>query len=115
MAELHKLTVDQGATYQESVEWTDPSGVPINITGYTARMNIARTYSDQVPILSLTSPSGGLVVTGAAGRIDITIASDETDGMDGAYVYDLDVESPQGVVDRLIQGVIEINKRVPQP
>jgi hypothetical protein len=103
----YDITIEAGSTFQLRVTWKDSNGTPINLTGYTARMKVKPTYGG-VATFSLTSPSGGLVLGGAAGTIDVTISATDTatniGDTESTAMYDLEVESSGGVVTRLVQG-----------
>lgn len=108
----YDLLIEQGATFELSIVWKDDEGTPIDITGYSARMQIRQTY-DTDPVISLTSASGGgIVLGGATGTIDITIGANTTDDIEiRRGRYDLELELA-GVVTRLIQGGVDISREV---
>jgi hypothetical protein len=64
-----KLTYYIGDSLDFEIVWKDEAGVVKDITGWTARLHVRD--ADGVQVLELTSPSGGLVVTGAAGKVTI--------------------------------------------
>lgn len=106
----YDLLIEQGATFDLSIVWKDNADTPIDITGYSARMQIRKTY-DSAPIISLTNGSG-IVLGGVAGTIDITITDEQTTAIDILRgKYDLELELA-GVVTRLIQGTVEISREV---
>lgn len=108
----YDLLIEQGATFELSIVWKDDAGTPIDITGYSARMQIRKTYDD-APIISLTSNvGGGIVLGGVSGTIDITIGASVTDDITILRgKYDLELELA-GVVTRLIQGTVDISREV---
>lgn len=111
-AAIYNATIDQGATFQLEVVYKDDAGTPINLTGYTAALQVRQNYYDTTALLTLTSPSNGIVITGATGTIDITMTSAQTGGLDeGFYVYDLEITSG-GTVTRLIQGQFTVSPEV---
>jgi len=60
------ITINQGATFELTITWKDSAGTAINLTGYTARMQVRETYSSATSIVSLTNAAGitlGGVVT----------------------------------------------------
>lgn len=109
MAQYYEMHIDAGADYVMTVSQEDTAGTAIPLTGYSARMMLKSTYADTTPLISLTSEvGGGLTINEAAGEIEVfiedtdtaTLCTDEvTEG-----VYDLEIESPAGVVTRLIGG-----------
>jgi len=112
-AAIYNATIDQGATYELQVIYKNEAGTPINLTGYTAALQVRQNYYDTTALLTLTSPSGGIVINGAAGTIDITMSATQTGSLDeGFYVYDLEISSSGGNVIRLIQGQFTVSPEV---
>jgi hypothetical protein len=109
------LEVPQGATFVRTVQWLQADAVTaVNLTGYTAAMQIRRGYSAASPVLSLTSPSSGLAITAATGTTTITITSGQTAALTpGPYVYDLELTLTSGaVVTRLLEGPLTVTPEV---
>jgi hypothetical protein len=112
-AATNNFVIDQGANWFLTVVYKDSTGTAINLTGYTAALQIRDTYADSTTDLSLTSPSGGITITGATGTIAITATAAQTGAIAaGSYVYDLEITSASGIVTRLIQGRISISPQV---
>jgi hypothetical protein len=94
----------QGSTFNKTLTY-EIQDVPVDLTGYSSRLQVRQTYYDTDTIVSLTSGSGGITLGGSAGIIDISIdASTTSEFAPGNWVYDLEIESSGGVVDRLIEG-----------
>ena len=49
------FSVDQGATYTFDVVWNDSAGQPINLTGYSAKMQVRDTKGGSKLSFTLTS------------------------------------------------------------
>lgn len=99
------LYADQGATYQLVVTYKNPAGTPINLTGYSARMQVRQNVNSTTAELDLSSTGGNpkIVLGGALGTITITVPAGDMD-FEGAYVYDLEIQSSGGIVTRLMMG-----------
>jgi hypothetical protein len=107
------ITINQGATYELTVTWKDSAGTAINLTGYSARMQVRETYSSTSTIVSLTNGSG-ITLGGAAGTIAIAISATTTAALTAPFsgVYDLELVSAGGVVTRLLQGAATVSPEV---
>lgn len=107
------ITINQGATFELTITWKDSAGTAINLTGYTARMQVRETYSSSSTVVSLTNGSG-ITLGGAAGTIAIVISATTTAALTAPFsgVYDLEIVSPAGVVTRLIQGTATVSAEV---
>lgn len=112
-AAIYNATVDQGATFELSVVYKDQSGTPINLTGFSAALQVRQNYYDTTALVTLTSPSSGIVITPLTGTVKITMSATQTGALDeGNYVYDLELYSSGGNVTRLIQGQFTISPEV---
>jgi len=99
MSNVQNFTVDAGTTFQVTVLYKDASDVAINITGYSAVMQVRKNSSTE-PVASV-SESDGISITGASGRLDVTIPATTPAGN---YVYALDITAPGGITTRLLKG-----------
>ena len=106
----YNITAYQGATYDLNLTWAI-GGTPVNLTGYTAAMQVRENASSSAAILSFASGTG-ITLGGTAGTIAVTAsASTMASASPGYYVYDLELSSG-GQVTRLLQGVFSIEPEV---
>jgi hypothetical protein len=107
-AGIYNFTMDQGSDWDLNVLYQDSNGAAINLTGYTAAMQLRQNYNSDSAELTLTTSNGGIVITGALGKLVLHATAAQTGGLDaGYYVYDLEISSG-GVVTRIIQGQITV-------
>lgn len=112
-AAVYNLNIEQGATYTRVLTWKDSSGNPINLTGYTARMQFRRNASSSEILYDANTTNGKIVLGGTAGTITFTIsATDSAAFAFGCAVYDLEIESAGGQVTRLLEGGVEVSLEV---
>lgn len=111
-AGIYNFTIDQGSTWTLQLVYNNPQGAPINLTGYTARMQIRSKSNSPTAVLTLNTGGQGITITGPTGTLDL-IATDEQTGAipAGFYVYDLEL-SNNGVITRLIQGQVTVSPQV---
>lgn len=111
-AGIYSFKAQQGETFSRVLTWKDSAGNPINLTGYTARMQLRSSATSSTVILELTTNSG-ITLGGAAGTITLTISATTMAGLTpGAYSYDLEMVSGSGVVTPLLKGVFTIAPEV---
>ena len=85
---------------------------PVDLTGFTARMQIRETIESTTTLVSLTEASG-ITLGGTAGTIGITIAATATALLDfDSAVYDLEVVSAGGIVTPVAYGNVYLNDEV---
>jgi hypothetical protein len=110
-AGIHNIKVEQGATFSQTFTWKISSN-PVDLTGYLARLKVRdvnRRASAVNEMISLSSPSGGIVLGGALGTIAVTISASATAAvLAGKYVYDLELVAPNTTVTRLLKGTFTV-------
>lgn len=111
-ATTYNTTIDQGADWFVTFVYKDSDGTAINLTGYSAALQLRDTYADTTTDLSLTSASG-ITITGATGTLEVRATAAQTAAIAaGTYVYDLQITSGSGIVTRLVQGRIVVSPEV---
>jgi hypothetical protein len=111
-ATSYDILIEQGATFSQLVTYKD-NGVAVNLTGYTARMQVRATLEAASALIELTTANSRIALGGAAGTITLTISAADTEALtSGRGVYDLELVSGSGIVTRLLQGVATISRNV---
>jgi len=106
------LTIEQGATFSKLLTWKDSAGVAVDLTGYTARMQIREVKSNATSVISLVSPTD-ITLGGVAGTILIKITSTITTAITWTTaVYDLELIDGVGEVTRLVEGGVSVSFEV---
>lgn len=109
-ATVWDFAIEQGATWMTSLILASR-----DLTDCTARMQIRETVLSPSTLLSLTSePEAGIAITpGPPGVIAITITAEQTAAMTWKNgVYDLELISPNGSVERLLKGDVTVDFEV---
>lgn len=106
----YNITAYQGATYKLSLSWTI-GDEPVDLTNYTAAMQVRENAAATAVILDLASGSG-ITLGGTAGTIEVNVDAETMELTPaGNYVYDLELDSGAEVT-RLIQGGFQIQPEV---
>ena len=119
IAGIYNITIEQGSTFVRliSIEQpdldADPTGAtfePFVLTGYSARMQIRRTVESSTVMLSLTSPSGGIIISPGTpeNELSITISAAVTAALTSSGVYDLEIVDAGGLVSKVIRGTVTL-------
>jgi hypothetical protein len=112
MAVQYNVEIDQGADWFFNVTYEQPAGTPVNITSYTAALQLRSLPETPTAVLSLATGSG-ITITGVSGLVAVHATAAQTGGIvSGDYYYDLEITSPQGIVTRLVQGQALVNPQV---
>lgn len=119
----YSFVIEQGATTNVQINWTDASGSAIDLTGYSARMQIRPSVESSQIFLSLSSSlqsdNTGINLSGSnfntplqSGSLAIYISAASSSLLNfGEAFYDLELER-QGEVTRLLEGKIKLSKNV---
>ncbi len=118
MANQFSITCVQGATLSVVVTFNQPDvgsspGPPVNLTGYTAFMDV--TDDNGAVIVQLNTTNGRIVLGGALGTLTLTLPATVTAALpSGVYKYDLFANSADSppVITRLIYGSFVVMSRV---
>lgn len=85
---------------------------PLDITGYTAKMQLRSTPASVNPVLELTTENGGIYIIGQTGNIFMYATPEQTGAIiEGPYLYDLEIYQDDSVT-RVIQGQITVSANV---
>jgi hypothetical protein len=113
MAGTANLDVDQGADFETTFIYQDSSGTPIDVTGYTALMQL-RTSPGSLVLVSLTDASGITVGT-TDGSFAVAMTAAQTALLDQDCHYDLLVTSTGGAKIRLVEGTVKVDLAISVP
>jgi hypothetical protein len=114
-AGVYNLTIEQGATFRRQFTLRDQSGNPMNLNGFSARMQIRPEIDDEEILVDLSTDDGGITLGGDEGTIVVYISAEDTEVMDSEGVYDLELIAPGGDVDRILKGRVRLDPEVTRP
>ena len=104
----YDFTLEQGTTFSREIT-VQENGSAMNLTSYTARMQMRSTHDSTSAALSFTVA----VSNAAQGKVSISATDTQTSAVEeGIYVYDLEIESSQGAVTRLMEGKVTVTPEV---
>ena len=108
----YNMVCPQGSTFNQELTYSI-NAVNVNLSGYTARMQIREKHTSTSPLLTLTTENGGIALGGSAGTVSINISASTTTGFSPKeYVYDFELISSGGTVTRLIEGKFIVTPEV---
>ena len=107
----YNMICPQGATFTKRLTWTIDD-IPVDLTGYTARMQAKVSYSSKCqPLFNITTENGGISVDDE-GNIDLLIDADETSNFIAKeYLYDLELVTLNQVY-RIVEGKFIVTPEV---
>lgn len=109
MAAISNLVIDQGTTYSLTITVADATGAVIDLTGYTLRAQLRRSYG-ATSYTSFTTSSGA---DPTDGELTISLTHSQTSALkSGRYVYDIEIVDTNSVVTRVLEGIVTITPEV---
>ena len=108
------ITIEQGTTFVLNAVWKDSTGTPVDLTGYTAKMQARWTYADANALVTFTTADNTITLGGINGTITVTgMATLPGVTKPRTGVYDLELtQTSTGKVTRLLQGSAFISPEV---
>ena len=112
MSGRYDFRLKQGSTHKFELTWKMDSFTPVNLTGFTARMQIrANNYLGPV-FAEMTSENGLIEITEGLGVINVTIPANQSEGLfSEKYVYDIEMVKDD-FVELILEGKIKVSPNV---
>lgn len=113
MASQKNFEVDQNTTFSFILEYKDPSGNPINLTNATAKLQVRDTKGGTKLAVTLTSPSGGIVIDPLLGKLTIKMTPTQTNKLFyPKSSYDLMIVDSNSNKIKLLEGFLTLSRSV---
>ena len=107
------ITIDQGASFALTLTYTDATGAAVNLTGYSARMQVRSDYASPDALIDASTTNGMIALGGSLGTVAVTIPYATTAALSvSSGVYDLVLTSPSGTRDRILSGRVTVSPGV---
>lgn len=113
-AAWYDIVMEEGSQFNLSFTWKDKTGAAINLTGYSARMQVRESVEAASTLLSITSATE-ITLGGAAGTVVVVISAVVMAALDFKYgYYDLELLAAASEINavRVIEGKVKFTKEV---
>jgi hypothetical protein len=108
----HNITIEQGATFTLPISVTR-NGNPWDLTDYTIRMQVRKKFTSTSTEVELTEANKRVVRGTGSHQFTLTISATDTAKLTfDTCRYDLEIEDEDGIVTRLLEGLVYLNKEV---
>jgi len=104
LSDFVEIQIEAGATFSTEVTVNDANGDPKNLTGYSVRSQLRKSYYSTTATdfeISITEPLEGIIEMGISAANTSNIRA-------GRYVYDVEIEDSQNVVTRIFEGIATV-------
>lgn len=107
MAIKANIVVDQGSTFNTTIDITDENDQPLNLSGYTGQAQMRKHYT------SSNAVSFGVLINSSLGSIALSLSANTTIQITpGRYVYDVELTDSSGIVSRIVEGIVTVTPNV---
>lgn len=107
------MTLFQGKTVSFEYVWADEDSIPIDVTGWTSRMQLRSSYESVSPVVEFTVANSRVTVGTTDGKFTFVLsASDSAALPTGSGVYDVEVTDSAGKVMQAFSGKYTIQREV---
>jgi hypothetical protein len=111
MATAKNLVVEQGATFSQNIVVSDAYKTPLDLTDYEYRGQLRKSYGSKTyTAFTITSEDP------TTGELVLFLTATQTTALrEGRYVYDIEIEDEDGIVTRVLEGIITVTPNVTRP
>lgn len=110
MATITNLYIDAGADYSIIVTANQGNGDPLNLTGYTVKSQVRKSYASPTAYDFTAS-----IFAATSGKIRLSMTAAQTSAIKpGRYLYDVEITSAIGEKRRVLEGIIIITPEITQ-
>lgn len=103
--------LDQGATWAPVITYKDPSGIPVDLTGWDARL-VAKSDYDSDAVIQIDTVNGGITIEPLVGEIKPVVSASQSAAIpQGTLVYDLEIYAGD-IVHKLLIGAMTVRREV---
>jgi hypothetical protein len=104
-----EITIDQGATFETTIDLIADDGASINVAGYSFQGQIRKSYYSGSAAADFIIQT----VNAETGNVKIHLSPETTSTIQpGRYVYDVKMTDTANVVTRIVEGIVTVTPQV---
>jgi hypothetical protein len=110
MATISNIFIDQGSDYSNVITVSASNGQPLNLTGYTVKSQIRKSYTSSIAYNFATS-----IFAPASGKVRLQLSAAASEAIPpGRYLYDVEITSEAGAKKRVVEGIVTTTPQITQ-
>lgn len=108
------LVIPQGSTLRRRFDLRNPNGTPMDLTGYSARMQYRSAHNATAVLLDASVANERVTMGGAEGWFEVIVPASVTQALmaPARGVYDVEITSAGGEVYRILEGDVRVSPEV---
>ena len=104
-----ELTVDQGTTFESTLDLVNDDGSAINVAGYVFSGQVRKSFYSANATANITIT----IANAANGNVILSLNSATTANIKaGRYLYDVKMTDTANTVTRIVEGVLTVTPQV---
>jgi hypothetical protein len=108
MATVYNLAIDQGSDFTSTIQLNNDTGTDRDLSGYSVRGQLRRSYGSTSNVAFTSNISSS-----STGEVTFSLSSAATANLKyGRYVYDLELYTNTGNVERILEGIVTVYPEV---
>lgn len=110
----NNLSMWQGTTFTHTIGVKYANGIPVDVTGYSAEMQIRSSYDSNTIVEQLSTSNDEITTTGANGQFVLQLSPERTANIyvdltngkppKNTYVYDMNITDANNNVSKIMYG-----------
>ena len=110
MAVTSNIYIDAGSDYTNIITIDSAGGAPFNLTGYTVKSQIRKSYSS-----STAYNFTATIFNATSGQVQLTMTATQTELIPpGRWLYDVEITSSSGARKRVVEGLVIVTPQITQ-
>lgn len=109
----YNFTINQGTDVTVPILLTDADDQPIDLSGYSARMQLRTSVYSDTAVDTLTTENERIEIVALEGKLTLSFPNAITEEYPAqTLVYDIEIQSSQNQVTRILSGKISVSAEV---
>jgi hypothetical protein len=110
MATIANIFIDQGSDYSNIITVTASNGQPLNLTGFTVKSQLRKSYSS-----SVAHNFSASILVPLSGKVRLQLSASQSEMITpGRWLYDVEITSPTGIKSRVVEGIATVTPQITQ-
>lgn len=107
------ISIVKAATFRHKFTWQQVDGTPIDLTGYTAKMQIRPTLESSTVLVELSTANRRILMTPLLGVVELDLTAAYTAAITWkSGIYDIELTAPDGDIINLVEGSATVSTKV---
>ena len=108
MASIANLYVDAGTTYSNIITVAANNGFPLNLTDYTVKSQMRKSYSS-----SVAYDFTATILDAATGKVRLQLTPEQSETIPpGRWLYDVEITASDGSRTRVVEGIVTVTPQI---